>query len=133
MRNAPNRLEPNYSRKLESVEVGTGEYPVTAKLERTDAAHAGQIETVKAKYVVGCDGARSAVRASIGRSLKGEAAHQAWGVMDILAETDYPDIRMKSVIQSAGEGSILIIPREGGYLFRVYVELDKLAEDEARR
>ncbi|WP_193175183.1 FAD-binding monooxygenase [Oricola nitratireducens] len=130
MRNAPNRLEPNYSRKLESVEVGTGEYPVTAKLERTNAAHAGQIETVKAKYVVGCDGARSAVRASIGRSLKGEAAHQAWGVMDILAETDYPDIRMKSVIQSAGEGSILIIPREGGYLFRVYVELDKLAEDE---
>lgn len=134
MLNSPNRLVPNYSRKVTDVKVVNGgsndAYPVTVTLERVDDAHKGEIETVKAKYVVGCDGARSAVRTAIGRSLKGEAAHQAWGVMDILAETDYPDIRMKSVIQSAGEGSILIIPREGGYLFRVYVELDKLAEDE---
>jgi len=134
MRNAPNRLEPNYSRKLIDVNVSDAAsndpYPVSVTLERMDDVHKGETETVKAKYVVGCDGARSAVRASIGRSLKGEAAHQAWGVMDILAETDYPDIRMKSVIQSADAGSILIIPREGGYLFRVYVELDELAEDE---
>ena len=34
------------------------------------------------------------------------------------------------LIQSANEGSILIIPREGGYLFRLYVELDKLERDE---
>ncbi|MPS76291.1 MAG: 3-hydroxybenzoate 4-monooxygenase, partial [Microbacterium sp.] len=34
------------------------------------------------------------------------------------------------MIQSADEGSILIIPREGGYLVRIYVELDKLAADE---
>ena len=30
------------------------------------------------------------------------------------------------LIQSAHEGSILVIPREGGYLFRLYVELAKL-------
>ena len=30
------------------------------------------------------------------------------------------------MIQSANDGSIIIIPREGGYLFRLYVELDKL-------
>src|SRR5690606_40657877 len=80
--------------------------------------------------VVGCDGARSAVRKSLGLELKGESAHQAWGVMDVLAVTDFPDIRFKSLIQSAEEGSILIIPREGGYLFRLYIELDKLAEGE---
>ncbi len=32
--------------------------------------------------------------------------------------------------KSANEGSVLIIPREGGYLVRIYVELDKLQEDE---
>ena len=76
--------------------------------------------------MVGCDGARSTVRKSIGRALHGDSANHAWGVMDVLAVTDFPDVRCKSLIQSANDGSILIIPREGGYLFRLYVELDKL-------
>jgi phenol 2-monooxygenase len=46
--------------------------------------------------------------------------------MDVLAVTDFPDIRCKSLIQSAHEGSVLIIPREGGYLVRLYVELAML-------
>jgi len=75
---------------------------------------------------VGCDGARSTVRKSIGRALHGDAANHAWGVMDILAVTDFPDVRFKSLIQSANDGSMIIIPREGGYLFRLYVEMDKL-------
>jgi len=80
--------------------------------------------------LVGCDGARSQVRQSIGRRLEGDSANQAWGVMDVLAVTDFPDIRMKSVIKSAESGSILVIPREGGYLVRLYVELDQLGETE---
>jgi len=131
MRNSPSRLEPHYARKLVDVAVDetADDYPVTVTLERTDAAHAGQRETVRARYVVGCDGARSATRAAIGRELVGEAAHQAWGVMDVLAVTDFPDMRYKVAIQS-GAGSLLIIPREGGYLTRLYVEMDKLGEDE---
>ncbi len=105
-------------------------YQVTARLERLDPAHEGQIETIKARYVVGCDGARSTVRKSIGRALHGDSANHAWGVMDVLAVTDFPDVRFKSLIQSANDGSIIIIPREGGYLFRLYIELDKL---DARR
>ena len=66
----------------------------------------------------------------LGRALHGDSANQAWGVMDVLAVTDFPDIRLKSLIQSANEGNILIIPREGGYLVRIYVELDKLNENE---
>jgi phenol 2-monooxygenase len=45
-------------------------------------------------------------------------------------ETDFPDLRVKAAIHSAEEGSILIIPREGGYLTRFYIELDKLKQDE---
>lgn len=135
MRTGEKRLEPNYARKFVDVarEDDESDYPLTVTLERIDEAHQGEVETVRAKYVIGCDGARSAVRQAMGRTLEGQAAHQAWGVMDILAETDFPDLRMKSVIQSAEEGSILLIPREGGYLFRVYVELDKLKEDERVR
>jgi phenol 2-monooxygenase len=50
--------------------------------------------------------------------------------MDVLAVTDFPDVRFKTLIQSASDGSIIIIPREGGYLFRLYIELDKLGVDE---
>jgi len=131
MRNSPSRLVPRYSRRLLNVTVdqGSADYPVTARVERTDAAHAGQLEMVKARYVVGCDGARSVVRKAIGLQLAGDSANQAWGVMDLLAVTDFPDIRYKAVVQSTN-GNLLVIPREGGYLVRLYVEMDKLAEDE---
>jgi 2-polyprenyl-6-methoxyphenol hydroxylase-like FAD-dependent oxidoreductase len=131
MRQSPSRLAPHYSRKLLNVKIDSSveDYPVTVTLERTDPGHAGRHEMVRARYVVGCDGARSATRGAIGRELTGEAAHQAWGVMDVLAVTDFPDVRHKVAIQSH-EGSLLIIPREGGYLTRLYVEMDKLGENE---
>jgi 2-polyprenyl-6-methoxyphenol hydroxylase-like FAD-dependent oxidoreductase len=131
MRNSPSRLEPHYSRRFLDVVVDSdaADYPVTVRLERTDAAHAGQVETMQARYVVGCDGARSGVRKSIGRQLAGDSANQAWGVMDVLAVTDFPDIRYKAAVQS-DHGNLLVIPREGGYLVRLYVEMDKLGDEE---
>ncbi|WP_182283646.1 FAD-binding monooxygenase [Comamonas testosteroni] len=131
MRNSPSRLQPHYARRVLDVKVdnGAADYPVTVTLERCDAAHAGQIETVQARYVVGCDGARSNVRRAIGRQLVGDSANQAWGVMDVLAVTDFPDVRYKVAIQSE-QGNVLIIPREGGHLVRFYVEMDKLDADE---
>lgn len=135
MRKSPARLEPHYGRRLLDLQIDPDatagkSYPVTVRLERIDPAHAGQIETVKARYVVGCDGARSTVRRNIGQTLHGDSANHAWGVMDVLAVTDFPDVRFKSLIQSADHGSIIIIPREGGYLFRLYIEMDKLEAGE---
>ena len=127
MRHAPRPILPAYG--LELVNVCTTddpEYPVTATFE----AGGGVPRTIRAKYIVGCDGARSAVRRAMGHALKGEAARQLWGVMDVLAVTDFPDIRLKAAIQSAEHGSILIIPREGGYMVRMYIELDALHGDE---
>ncbi|UWU73277.1 FAD-binding monooxygenase [Bradyrhizobium huanghuaihaiense] len=130
MRKAPGKLEPYYSRRLIDLEVdpaaGPADHAVTVRLERVDAGNEGRVETIRARYVVGCDGARSTVRKSIGRELHGDSANHAWGVMDVLAVTDFPDIRFKSLIQSAKDGSLLIIPREGGYMVRIYVELAKL-------
>ncbi len=84
---------------------------------------------IRAKYVVGCDGARSRIRTAIGRELAGDATNESWGVMDVLAVTDFPDIRVKCAI-SSNQGNILIIPREGGYLVRLYIELDEVKDKE---
>lgn len=128
MRNAPAGLEPDYQRRLIGLQIDRcADHPVTARLERLDD---GTVETVQARYVVGADGARSDVRAAIGRRLTGDAANQAWGVMDVLCTTDFPDIRFKAAIHSEDQGNMLIIPREGGYMVRFYIELDKLAENE---
>jgi phenol 2-monooxygenase (NADPH) len=131
MRRSAASIEPYYARRVVAVQPAESSSPDAARraivtLERLDPAHEGETETVKARYVVGCDGARSTGRASIGRELHGDSANHAWGVMDVLAVTDFPDIRCKCLIQSAHEGSMLIIPREGGYLCRLYVELSKL-------
>ncbi|KAK0941439.1 hypothetical protein LTR29_006973 [Friedmanniomyces endolithicus] len=129
MKGSATRLEPSYSRQMSSMRI-PGAGPVEVEIERVDEAHKGQKETVRAKYVVGCDGARSGVRRAMGYEMKGDFANQAWGVMDALVVTDFPDLRLKTAIHSANEGSILIIPREGGYLARFYIEMDKLNPNE---
>jgi phenol 2-monooxygenase (NADPH) len=124
--NSPTRLKPDYGYDFQGLTVGTeGDYPVTVTLLHTAGPNEGQERTVRAKYVVGADGARSKVRTAIGCTLAGDQANHAWGVMDVLAVTDFPDIRTKCAIQ-AEKGSILLIPREGGYLFRMYVDLGEV-------
>ena len=132
MRNSPSRLEPDYCWEIVSltVDTTTDDHPITVTIKDSSGVNWWATRTVRANYVVGCDGAHSAVRKSIGGELHGDAAHQAWGVMDILANTDFPDVRQKCLISSANEGNVLILPREGGYVFRMYVELDKLKPDE---
>jgi phenol 2-monooxygenase (NADPH) len=130
MRLSPRRLEPDYDLEVVAVERGdVGEYPVRVTLRRTDAPRLGEEICVRARYVVGCDGARSRVRAAIGQTLRGDAANHAWGVMDALAVTNFPDIRLKVAIQSAREGNLLIIPREGGHLVRFYVDLGDVTQE----
>lgn len=132
MRHSPTRLEPDYGMKVIGLTVDpvATEYPVTVTLAHTAPEREGQTTTLRANYVIGCDGARSNVRTAIGGSLQGDAAHHAWGVMDVLAVTDFPDWRMKSFVRSQEEGLLMVLPREGGHLVRLYVELDRLGEDE---
>ena len=126
MANAPTRMTPDYGYEFVGLEVADeGEHPVTVTLLHTAGPREGQEQIVRAKYVVGADGARSKVRQAIGCTLSGDQANHAWGVMDALAVTDFPDIRTKCAIQGA-EGSILLIPREGGHLFRMYVDLGEV-------
>lgn len=136
MRRSSTRNEPFYGLHATDVHIDSdtsAEHPVTVTLQHLENLEpTGEVSTIHARYVVGCEGARSATREAIGRELKGDAANQSWGVMDVLATTDFPDIRLKSAINSE-QGSILVIPREGGYLVRLYIELDNDRDAEMLR
>jgi phenol 2-monooxygenase len=100
-----------------SIDEGDPEYPVKVMAQRD-----GRDIEYRARYVLGCDGAHSAVRKSLGYKMLGDTTNAVWGVMDIFADTDFPDIRKKCVIRSKA-GNLLIIPREGDYMVRFYLEL----------
>jgi phenol 2-monooxygenase len=133
MQRSPSRLAPLYGLHASDLAIDTSAssaYPVTVTVQHMTGRKAtGDSSTIRAKYVVGCDGSRSSIRAAIGRELVGDATNESWGVMDVLAVTDFPDIRVKCAITSAEQGNILIIPREGGYLVRFYIELDEVGDD----
>ncbi|WP_166848015.1 FAD-dependent monooxygenase [Isoptericola sp. BMS4] len=132
----PGRIVPDYGIEFLGLTVhdgdDAGEHPVEVRLRHVAGDRAGEERSVRAKYVAGCDGARSAVREAIGRKHVGEFAAHAWGVMDVLVNTDFPDWRIKCAI-NAEAGNILHIPREGGYLSRMYIDLGEVPPDDHHR
>ena len=69
---------------------GGGEtHPVTARLTNSKT---GQEEVVRAKYLVGADGAASKIREMMGVPFDGLATDCFWTIMDCKVETDYPHI-----------------------------------------
>ncbi len=121
----PGRIVPDYGVEFLGLTVGADDVEVRVRTAMGE-------RSVRARYVVGCDGARSGVRQAIGRTHVGVAARHAWGVMDVLVETDFPDWRIKCAINAAA-GNILHIPREGGYLSRMYIDLGEVAADDDHR
>ena len=101
-------------------------YPVTVKLRKVPEEDSdGSVddeEVVHAKYVIGTDGAHSWVRKQIHCKLEGDSKDDFWGVIDIAATTDFPDIRSLTILHSVDIGNMLMIPREKN-LNRFYVQL----------
>jgi len=131
MKNSSTQLEPIYDCDFVDFKINDKElndpskYPITATVLQKKNKKSYK-KKISARYIVGCDGAKSRVRKSLNIPLKGEASDSAWGVMDALVQTNFPDIRVKCFIKTRNHGSILVIPREGGYLVRLYIELDEL-------
>ncbi|KAF4988771.1 hypothetical protein FGRMN_9565 [Fusarium graminum] len=95
---------------------------------------ADMVETVKAKYMLGADGAHSWVRKELGFKLEGESTDYIWGVLDIVPITNFPDIRQRCAIHSASSGSVMVIPRENK-LVRLYIQLtttEKTGDQDSR-
>ena len=68
MLNSEAKLEPTYSSQLINLSIDENNsnkmnaYPIEAVIEQIDDNKKVNIKTIKAKYIVGCDGARSTVR-----------------------------------------------------------------------
>jgi 2-polyprenyl-6-methoxyphenol hydroxylase-like FAD-dependent oxidoreductase len=90
-------------------------------------------KTVRAKYLIGCDGGRSAVRNIMARDyaveMKGDWVDTLWGAIDAVVHTDFPDIRKIAAIHSRDHGAIMIFPREtndhGKDVVRLYTQINK--------
>jgi phenol 2-monooxygenase len=102
------------------------EFPILVKYEYDHEDGTTHQGSVRSKYLVGADGARSLVRKCMGLDLQGETTDHIWGVCDFVARTDFPDIRKRCAIHSDA-GSVMVIPREqiatGEYLTRLYVQV----------
>ena len=107
--------------KLLNVQIdeADAEFPVMITMT-TD----GIEKVARTKHLVGADGAHSVVRQCMGLQLEGESLDHIWGVVDLVADTNFPDIRRRCAIHSPA-GSVMVIPREristGEYLTRLYV------------
>lgn len=60
-------------------------------LQVTDLQHQ-RLHTVQARYVVGCDGARSLMRKVLGATLKDLGLHQPWLVFDVRLKGEVPGL-----------------------------------------
>ena len=49
----------------------------------------GKTEVIRAKYMIGCDGAHSWTRRQLGYTMEGEQTDYIWGVLDIIPITDF--------------------------------------------
>ncbi|OQE17780.1 hypothetical protein PENFLA_c023G07827 [Penicillium flavigenum] len=99
-------------------------YPVTVLVRKNE-----RTETIQARYVVACDGARSWTRKHLNIPLTGDLTDSTWGVMDAVPKTNFPDIRKVCVVHSA-KGTVMAVPREKK-LVRFYIAMDGTGLDVA--
>ncbi|KAF2973313.1 hypothetical protein GQX73_g378 [Xylaria multiplex] len=93
--------------------------PATVKITNL---RTGECDVVRAKYVIGADGAGSRIRELIGAPFDGLATDCYWAIIECEAATDYPHILDFSIVTSSKCGGTIILPREQG-LTRFYVHI----------
>lgn len=79
--------------------------------------------TIRARYAIGADGARSMVRNTLGISFTGTKPEMIWAVLDTFIDTDFPVCNEIVTFQLNGQSRVSWIPRERG-MARFYVLLD---------
>ncbi|PWN52054.1 FAD/NAD(P)-binding domain-containing protein [Violaceomyces palustris] len=100
----------------------------------------GELKTIRTKYLVGCDGGRSAVRKVMenrhGVEFNGDWVDTLWAALDCVVETDFPDVRKIAAIHSKNHGALYIFPREnnerGQPIIRCYTQVNRLQGEKSK-
>ncbi|MFF1818759.1 FAD-dependent monooxygenase [Kribbella sp. NPDC058245] len=87
---------------------------VTATLQRAD----GGTETIRAGWVIGCDGAHSAVRTAIGVPFEGATYHEEFIMADAELDWELPDGELYTFISKPGIYAAFAMP--GEHRFRIF-------------
>lgn len=97
---------------------------VDAELLRAD----GRLETCRAAWLVGCDGARSDVRRALGVTLEGDSTGEVFVLADVALESTLVDGEGYNVL--AREGVLLIVPMQTPGLVRLIAHLPRARPEE---
>ncbi|GME55942.1 Monooxygenase FAD-binding protein [Neofusicoccum parvum] len=109
------------NKTLQEYTINNGsDHPVCAMLINEQT---GVKENVRAKFLVGSDGAASKIRKSLNIPFEGMSTNIYWGIMDCVFESDYPHAWTFGSVINSKHGGCVIIPREEGYI-RLYTQLD---------
>jgi phenol 2-monooxygenase len=108
-------------------------YPVVVTISKVaddgSTTQPPQTRIIRCRHLVGADGAHSTVRKKAGIVMEGDNTDQIFGVLDIVIDTDFPDIRRCVMLQNSS-GMVMVIPRErnahGEWLTRFYVDVKEL-------
>ncbi|EAU35437.1 conserved hypothetical protein [Aspergillus terreus NIH2624] len=103
-----------------NVQSTSQDHPVRATLKNVAT---GEEEVVRARYLIGADGAASSIREQLGVEFDGITTDIYWAIMDCRFKTDYPHILGFNIIISAEHGGSIVIPREDGYT-RFYTQIN---------
>ena len=113
-------------RETELVSFEQSEEEVQCLLRDAD----GEPKNVKAKYLVGCDGAHSAVRHGLGLPFPGKKDGLRWVLADVELSGDLPEADVASFWSRLG---ILLLFRFDENVWRVVAEEPLVSEDAPRR
>ncbi|KAE8140144.1 FAD binding domain-containing protein [Aspergillus pseudotamarii] len=126
------RVHVERGRKAEDLELPDGSdqngddaFPVHVRVISANGedGQSDNAEVIHARYVIACDGAQSWTSAQLNVDSDVWKTESTWGVMDIVPDTDFPDIRRACAIQSGDGGSMMVVPRENN-LVRFYLQMN---------
>jgi 2-polyprenyl-6-methoxyphenol hydroxylase-like FAD-dependent oxidoreductase len=119
-------LGVSVERSVELISFEQADSAVSVKLKLAD----GSETTESFSYLVGTDGARSAVRHTLGLELEGETLDATWITADVKIRWDRPPD--EAIVYLSREG-IAFIAAMNGDRWRVIVNVEKISREEAEK
>lgn len=93
--------------------VAIGDYRVTAHIQ--DSTGDGpQLKSLEARFIIGADGSRTAVRRAANIATDGDSGEDKWVRIDGLVTTNNPKPRCYGSIESKTHGNVLWVPLDHG-------------------
>lgn len=93
--------------------LAVGDYRVTARIQDSTSGEP-QMVSVKARFIIGADGSRTAVRRAAKIETDGDSGEDKWVRIDGLVKTNHPKPRSYGAIESKTHGNVLWIPLDHG-------------------